>query len=267
MIRNFRLSPLLVLVLALLLSFVVVFTNIFTIIKGNEVRRILLAYTDEALNASIQLNQLERYLGYGGFIHHFKNLVLRRDEVYFSMAEEDVLLAFESLASLKELPILTPLNAELRHVEQTLNAYQTKFYALKNKQIDLNKAVTEIDALVRVDDTQALISLQTIIAEIEGLREEKKKLLSSVQSDYVQSVEYLLLSILATCLSFVGLTIVIANSKNLSREFENLFQYSPHGILEIGSDGTVIKGQLQCPNDVSISRRRVDRKINRGSCS
>jgi len=44
----------------------------------------------QVLKKSEALDNIHKYFGYGGFIHHFKNLVLRLDVKYIELAESDI---------------------------------------------------------------------------------------------------------------------------------------------------------------------------------
>lgn len=226
-------------------SLIVIITNTVTIIKGNETRQKWNEYSNQALQASLQLNDLERYFGYGGFIHHFKNLILRKEQVYFEMAEEDILLTNSSIEALKKSEILKNMGAELDHISTTFDAYKTKFYDLKEGRIELGLPTENLDRLVKVDDSRALYALGKIINQIDNEREQKKSELDFAQQDLMFSIRYLAYSVIAALLSFLGLSLMFIRIRDSRKQLESLFQYSPNGILMVSSKGVIIRANIQ----------------------
>lgn len=93
--------------------------------------------------------------GYGGMIHHFKNYVLRHDEIYYIEAQSKLegvvglISQYRSLGpSNEELDALTAIDSVVDQYNEALN--QAKALIAEGKTI------AEIDAAVRVDDSPAV---------------------------------------------------------------------------------------------------------------
>ncbi|TMO51680.1 hypothetical protein, partial [Pseudoalteromonas phenolica] len=77
---------------------------VFTILQINSTDDLQKSWDGKAtmkvVNA-IELAELERNLGYVGFIHHFKNYIIRREQQYFQQAERRYIKSKTSLSQLK----------------------------------------------------------------------------------------------------------------------------------------------------------------------
>lgn len=103
--------------------------------------------------------QLERAIGYGGFIHNFKNLVLRPgEEFYFEAAISDHLILTGILAEIEQLTSEAGIEADIAPVKKTLSEYREQVgqvYAAHEKGIP----IVEIDRMVRISDDDARAQL------------------------------------------------------------------------------------------------------------
>ena len=93
--------------IAFLLSFLMVASILFYAIlskyQSDEAELELRRYTEEAGTLSEALAELHRSFGYGGFIHNFKNFILRADTDYAARAEVDLRNAEEALRKLEAM--------------------------------------------------------------------------------------------------------------------------------------------------------------------
>ena len=102
---------------------------------------------------------LHSHIGYGGFIHHLKNLVLRRDLArYQAQIDADIAgfrLQFERLGRLLRVP---EDKQALAQVQATLEEYVTKYQRVL-PLLAAGATSAEIDAIVKIDDGAALKAL------------------------------------------------------------------------------------------------------------
>lgn len=103
--------------------------------------------------------QLERSIGYGGFIHNFKNLVLRPgEEIYFEAAISDYLILTGILAEIEQLTSEVGIKADIAPVKETLAEYREivgQVYSAHEQGIPIG----EIDRMVRISDDAARAEL------------------------------------------------------------------------------------------------------------
>lgn len=126
-----------------------------------EVRGEISLYGDRLPDAMLRL---ERAMGYAGFIHHFKNLVLRPNEqVYADLAREEYRRADVALQELAALSEEAGLALNLEPVRITLAEYRAKIDQII--AMSPQERNTEfLDALVRVDDSSADAALRESVS-------------------------------------------------------------------------------------------------------
>ena len=103
--------------------------------------------------------EIARHIGYGGFIHNFKNLVLRRDlPRYQAKIEADIAgfrAEFDRLDRLLRVP---EDRLSLAQVQVTLEAYAEKYHMVA-PMVAAGATSAEIDTAVKIDDEPALKAL------------------------------------------------------------------------------------------------------------
>lgn len=124
-----------------------------------------LEYSEKARLTS----QLNSMLGYGGVIHAFKNMVLRRDQsrhdgISSALGAADIILVQYSTLSIteRERAAIEDIRSILTKYKQALN--------LVSEAITRGDTPDQIDQLVRVDDTLALRGVQALRSENLMLR-------------------------------------------------------------------------------------------------
>lgn len=115
----------------------------------------------ELIQKESLINEMIRQIGYGHFIHNFKNLVIRRDETYLQKAEKDYqefISLFEEYQSLE-----TSENEiyQLQQIQVVLQLYRSHLAIIEVSDIE-NISVSELDSIVRVDDEPAIVALQNL---------------------------------------------------------------------------------------------------------
>lgn len=120
---------------------------------------------ESAVEKAVSLAELERAMGYGGFIHNFKNYVIRGTEDYRERTATSYRLTMEAMARLERQIITVEERRQLAQIKQTLEQYGDKFQQLQMLAGN-NETVRERDQLVRVDDTEALINLEVLSREL-----------------------------------------------------------------------------------------------------
>ncbi|WP_321391179.1 ATP-binding protein [Emcibacter sp.] len=111
-----------------------------------------------------QFNRLSMMFGYGGFIHDFKNYVLRGDRKYLDLAEDD----FKAVLPLwKELHgRLDGLEQEKKYIQEMLDNYGRSLSIAQGTSFI---SAEDLDRRVAVDDTpahQAIVTLNNYILQI-----------------------------------------------------------------------------------------------------
>ncbi len=116
-------------------------------------------YTDHAIKISSHLNALQRAIGYGGFIHTFKNWILRRHPQYVDLLNSQLDDIKAELSGYRSISHLSHQERKaLDDIESVVNEYAKKFaFTLLPENRKL--AADELDLLVKIDDSIAISSI------------------------------------------------------------------------------------------------------------
>ena len=108
---------------------------------------------------------LRASIGYGGMIHEFKNYVLRHEEFRMERVHADIGAARAVIGQYRSLGLSQAETVALEDISEVLEKY---FEALLKTRdlITENATAAEIDKQVKVDDSIALRSLNTLRSEV-----------------------------------------------------------------------------------------------------
>lgn len=145
-------------------------------------------------------------LGYGGFIHHYKNAVLRPAENYYPRAQLAYSAFLNHIEALEQLIDPALQDSHVRPLRQTIASYVEKF-----EQIDDPTKLTpnQIDALVHTDDTEAIAAINQI--ELNAHRHFVAKEQAS-EASLTRLKRQLLLILLVIIFSICGLSFYMLRS-------------------------------------------------------
>ncbi len=133
------------------------------VIEVQRMRDIALVKGDPTIKPTA-LSMIHEGLGYGGIIHHFKNLVLRADLSYEKKFDKSYLQVSKALNYLQMLPATTDIEkVHIETIRKTINEYKMA----SNKVLMLQEAghtAKEIDPLVKIDDGPALNAIYELSA-------------------------------------------------------------------------------------------------------
>ena len=207
-------------------------------------------YNDRTAQVSARLNALERDLGYGGFIHSYKNYVLRRDPAYLDGLENK---ANAGLANIDELLILLPGADEhklLRVVAATIDEYLEKIETARTAYPTATPF--EMDRLVRVDDGPALAALarlQQIVDERRVERDAQAQVAFEGALDTLRLGGFFVLIVLAGAGIMIFLVI---RSSGTNRRLQaaltyvdQLYDKSPNALISVSTAGRIDRANHQ----------------------
>jgi len=218
-----------------------------TIMQMLNVKTTWNEYNQKAAVSSYNLSQLQNTIGYGGFIHNFKNFVLRKDAHLIPKIQSDLDKIKQSINKFSKLNLNGEEKSALQMLSSTFEIYGQKFELAKNA-INEDKPSEDIDNLVKVDDTQALAALQSLAKIILN-----RSSIHQQQTDNAinKTVDYILLSFLAIpiilmvgwlLISFSRRITSINNDLVVSNNFLDTLVYSmPDAMLSVDVLGNIEK--------------------------
>lgn len=148
---------------SLAILYVVFLVGAFSILMASidQSQRDWKRHTYEALEKTAYFNDAMVALGYGGFIHDFKNAVIRQDLSYLRRAETEIELGLDSLQ--KYLQRAPEHTAEVRAIQSVVSQYRHNLPKLR-QMLEEKQSVADIDRVVRVDDTPAIEAIEAILS-------------------------------------------------------------------------------------------------------
>lgn len=133
----------------------------------NQSEAIWEGYRDQEVRTSRALSALHKSMGYGGLIHNFKNMVLRRDlDKYQSLIDGDLQEVRRNIAELETLVVTEQERRALGRIEQVIDQYSSSYDTAK-RLISQGMRSENIDARVKVSDAEAIVALYSLSTNID----------------------------------------------------------------------------------------------------
>lgn len=223
------------------------------------------SYSVRATALRSEFNRIERSLGFGGFIHDFKNWVLRRDPKLIPIISADLQRFGAAIDRYRSLTQLYPEEERaLMMLEGVLAAYKSKFYlSLKPENQALDSAV--LDVMVRVDDAEAIKALNTLL-EMQNKRAEVHG--STMQSFLLATVDivnlrYALLPVIFIAAFFIlfflkRMQLDAERIKQSSAYIDTVLEISPQPLLIIDDSGVIRRANRQAETLFKQPKRKLE---------
>jgi len=150
--------------------------GLLTITRFNEAQNHWKEYSQDEVVLSKALAELNKNIGYGGFIHNLKNLIIRRDlNRYSEVIDRNIAELNYQLKIIKEHSDThthdhtkvhgTEDQVAIAQLTLTFKDYAVKAEIAKRMVIE-GKTTHEIDAVIRVSDTKALAAMSVLSSNI-----------------------------------------------------------------------------------------------------
>ncbi len=140
----------------------IVFLGLFAFSKATDVKNAWNDYTLQVDLRLVYISDIKDSFGYGGAIHLFKNYIIRGREGYIPKFEKkysklkDVIKKYKNLDSLSSNEI-----KNLKNIESTFDLYYSNLKLAKKLKAE-GKSISEIDSLIKINDTPALNALKDL---------------------------------------------------------------------------------------------------------
>lgn len=195
---------------------------------------------ESGLATATELTKMERSLGYVGFIHQFKNFIIRGEENYYTQAKKYYQDVEESIKKLDELLVNEQDTAHLKTISQTINEYLHKLELAKEKQDEI--PIYTLDQLVKVQDADAKKALTHLREAILPKLKRQQLTINNQVNNLKKTPFYLAFILIPFFLAATMLTIILLN--NLLRSFKEIsmiFEMTPDGIIYSDINGSILK--------------------------
>jgi diguanylate cyclase (GGDEF)-like protein/PAS domain S-box-containing protein len=164
------------------------------------------------LSKTLTVVRLREALGYGGFIHQFKNAILRSDHKMLSLAKEHLNIALSLLKDYENYPLNEMEQAATQKIRQTLQRYMTMVAHLAKINFE-DFSVYEIDQRVIVDDKPALNGIFILESEISRQTQLRSKQVFKVLELLATLVNWLTRIIIFITLLFIVVSLWVVRNR------------------------------------------------------
>lgn len=192
---------------------------------------------------------INRHIGYGGFIHNFKNLVLRRDLPHYQPSIETDIASFEAqFERLEQLLHLPEDRAALAQLRATFEEYAKK-YRQAVPLVAAGASSAEIDAVVGINGDRALKALdqlngRAVVRAQETLHTAKAIHAEATRFSRIGGVLVVAAIVAATwaLLRFFN-RLVAANAtiRHTRQQLDLLLDTAPDPMLSVAADGRIVR--------------------------
>ncbi len=214
-------------------------------------------------NASVELFEA---FGYGGFIHNFKNFVLRHDVDALTKAIVKIPVIEQNLEELRLSNPSDRFQDFYDVVEMVFNEYKLNALWMRdNLDSVLSMPKEDLDARVRVDDGPALKAMADILQKNTILLETAKKQLLSEAKIYIFTLQSW--GILASIGYFSLMIVLYYVYRALYRNYQQLntiSSLSTHAMILADEKGNIVRinpafrKMFNLPNGVSINELQLE---------
>ncbi|MBF0455310.1 MAG: PAS domain S-box protein [Magnetococcales bacterium] len=204
------------------------------------------SHQDTSERAQI-LFQLKSSLGYGGFIHHFKNYLLRQTSGIELKIQHDLETFARDINRYARYPLIEEEREALEVLRQVFARYVAAFEVVK-QEIGAGTSPAEIDRLVKIDDQPALQAVDLLTHHVSLLSQQHEK---STRNRFQETVDFIwwgvllvpiLLAIGTILILFLKRTMDTNRSLYTARtQLESILDTAPNAIFSLDVAGKIVR--------------------------
>ena len=225
-------------------------------------------YSNEAILASQVLSRIQANFGYGGFIHNFKNYVLRKDASLIPKIEKSLA---ETLHAIKHYPvhgIFQDLDDEtyLNNLTKVVTQYSDNF-ALAKRLIAKGVSSNEIDRQIKVNDFPAFQAIEHLSQHAVEHHDEYAMETNIRLENALNFINWGLLLIPLVLFSGIFMLVLlnkitkVNNSLNESRKFlSDMFEAASDAILIVDKSGIITEANKQAKELFALPKNKLKGK-------
>lgn len=188
------------------------------------------------------LFQITHHFGYGGFIHHFKNLVLRKDPQYIDLATYEMAQTKQAIQLFNSLVTNEKEFWATKSLSNTVELYQQKLNFVIQYLDNYHNSANALDKDVKVDDSAAFEALNILAEQINvnnhlAMKLFDKKYQQLQQLNLVQMLLIVPFVIVAGLyISYYMIKVTLAYDA-----FKSIFSLSPDALIVLNHKGKIIR--------------------------
>ncbi|CAM3946368.1 GGDEF domain-containing protein [Pseudoalteromonas byunsanensis] len=227
------------LLLTIIVNLALFYWNTVAVQKSEQLNSNWQQITSSNLEKAVLLAKLDQSMGYGGFIHHFKNYVLRRDSSYLLSVQTDLAKVYDHIHALRKLKLSDEEISAIDIIESTVRTYAQKFSEVQSERFK-RLGVEQLDEQVRVDDYSAERAQESLRASLRNSYEHALILQAKLRNETLSTIR-LGAFVVSPIVCFAAILNMIAlwRIAVLFRERDVLFEVTPDSILYCDKQGHI----------------------------
>ncbi len=204
-----------------------------------------------AAESAYTVSRIHKSFGYGGFIHNFKNFVLRQDNSRIAIIDQNLAETYEAIEQYQSLAISGNERAAITQFREVVDLYASK-YALAKRLVGQGANFDEIDKQVRVDDLPALQALGYLS---EATLSYNRTVANEVEQDISQALAFfdwgwllipLFVSVggvvIAMLLRLTQSNVALLNAKQY---VDDVIKAAPDALIVVNKSGEILSANIE----------------------
>jgi C4-dicarboxylate-specific signal transduction histidine kinase len=208
----------------------------------------------------VLVNDLALELGYGAFIHNFKNYILRKDDIYFEEATEHYIKMKTILDKLEEMNHSSvDYQQNIAVIRSTIDRYNEKLNDLKKMGPD--SSIQSLDSAIRIDDRPAVKAIRFIQKSIQIKQKNLKGEFTNHINYMVMMLNIVSLSALTFFIFFFSFVFIKIRSLQRKSDEEKQNRIHMTRIQEIQEMSGTIAHEINNPLAVIMGSASAIKKV------
>ena len=203
------------------------------------------------------MREISYGFGYGGFIHNFKNYVLRQEASTYLTAKKNALHTLNAIEQYKALNTHSDTLAQLKILETTVLNYQ-KNLEVAHQLITTGASTNEVDKQVKIDDRATIAAIAALRIAIQNsaayTTSMAKKNHNSTQMALIFGFAFIIATLLISC-TYIVFNLYMMQIK--FKEVDTLFDSSPYAILSVNHLGLIKKANAMASEIFGYSTKQL----------
>ena len=204
-------------------------------------------YNQDATEAGRLLHSISRQMGYGGFIHNFKNFILRRDLEDLAMLTNNREAVDADLDKLERFVISQEEKTALGVIRAVFNKYAESVTSAA-EAFKRGLSSVEVDILVKIDNGPTLGAI-AVLNHSFLTRARLAETQINMALKAAANMVWVLLAVVPVVV-LLGVVLILflrrimvanANLGEVRDELAMLLRQAPDAILHVGSDGRILR--------------------------
>lgn len=222
-IQKQRLNTFLVLLTAIGIVLLFAWFNQQTLKAQQQANRIWQNYASEEVQISHSISRLYQLIGYEGFIHHYKNYLIRQNPSDYERLKIDSKNIRTELQRLSQKLSQTEELQALDRINAIFSRYIGNIEEIQRLQ-QLDYSIEDIDKLLQINDSSALLALEVLNDRVQ-YRLLQTRTRAQKQVEYNRHLSHMSWLLLIPVLGFsILILVLLRRSQNLTIEAQNAYK-------------------------------------------